>query len=358
MLQTTSTRNYSLDAARGILMMLGVLLHTANIYSVGGGWIVSDREHSQVFDTISSFIHVFRMPAFFWISGYFFALTYQRSGAGGVLRRRVPRLVIPLIVTWVTLNLTQEVVLAWRTDQSMIASILDGIPLFHLWFLVDLVVYVCSAAVVLPQLKRFHHLGSKLEEVSLLFMLLTLAFMSVVATLGARATGVAYDSILNLTSLLRLATNAPFFLVGIYMYAYPRARDTFLRVPTPLIVLALPLSVYTAGYIHGHGFLIGEGAIFLESLLVWTSVAIVLRIFHDVVKLDSPLTRFLSDAAYSVFLFHHILVVVIGASLTNYPINIWLKFTIVCTASFFASALVHVLVIRRSRVVRLLFNGK
>ncbi len=339
-------------------MMLGVLLHAANIYSVDGKWIVSDSEHSRVFDTISEVIHVFRMPAFFWISGYFTALTFERSGPSGLLRRRLQRLLIPLITTWVSLNLAQEVFMAFRSNKSMIASVLDGIPLFHLWFLVDLVVFICCAAVVLPQLKPLYRLGFKFQEISVLSMLLVLASVSFTASLGARATGSAYDSVLNLTSLYRLATNSPFFFVGVYMYAHPRARDTFLKVPAAFLVLALPLSLYAAGYIRGHELLIREGADFLRGLFVWTSVAIVLRIFRDFVKLDSPLTRFLSDSAYSVFLFHHILVVVIGASLTNYPISIWLKFAVVCTASFFIPVFFHVFLVGRNRVIRLLFNGK
>lgn len=87
--QTPLARNASLDAARGILMMLGVVLHTANIYSTQGGWLVWDTERNGFFDVLTELIHVFRMPAFFWISGYFCALTFQRSGSQGLLRKRL-----------------------------------------------------------------------------------------------------------------------------------------------------------------------------------------------------------------------------------------------------------------------------
>jgi glucan biosynthesis protein C len=353
-----STRNYSLDAARGILMMLGVLLHAANIYTVEGGWLVEDAQRSLAFDYISNAIHVFRMPAFFWISGYFCALTFARSGSQGLLRTRLPRLFVPLISTWITLNLAQKLFVASLTGQGLVDALSSGVPLYHLWFLVDLMVFIGVAAAILPRVQRFGFIGCRLEALPLALMILILALFGSLVGVAARATGVAYDSFLGLTSLFRLATYAPFFAVGVLMHGHSGLRKNFLRVPTPLIFASLPLALWAHGYTRGQGFVVSEMAIFVETIMVWLSVAVVLRLFHDLVREGSRLTRLLSESAYSVYLFHHIVVVVIGLILLDYPIGAWLKFLIVGTTSLSVAMLVHVTMIRRNRVARLLFNGK
>ena len=360
--ETPFARNASLDAARGILMMLGVVLHTANIYSAGGGWLVWDTERSSVFDTLAELIHVFRMPAFFWISGYFCALTFQRNGAGGLLRKRLPRLALPLLAAWLTLNVSQEVMMAAMRGQDEGDAVLDGVPLFHLWFLVDLLLYIALAALLLPLVRplvtRFGPQLDWLEKRPLIIMLPALALFSEAFSVAARATGIAYEDVFGLTSLFRLASYAPYFIVGIFMYTHTQARETFLKTPLLLIVAALPLGVLAHHYTRGHGPLIGEAALGLEYLMIWISVAAILRVFHALFRSDNRITRFLSDAAYSVFLFHHIIVVALGVLLLDYPIGAWPKFFFIASVSLGLSALLHIAIIRRNRFARLLFNGK
>lgn len=356
---TPLARNASLDAARGILMMLGVVLHTANIYSAGGGWLVWDTERSSVFDTLSELIHVFRMPAFFWISGYFCALTFQRSGTPGLLRKRLPRLVLPLIAAWLTLNVSQELMMAAaRGLEDETEAVLDGVPLFHLWFLVDLLLYIAIAALLLPLARPLAPWLERLERLPLIILLPGLALLSLSFSLAARVTGVAYEEVFGLTSLFRLATYAPFFVVGIFMYTHTPARETFLKTPIALIAAALPLAVLAHHYTRGHGAAVGEVALLLEYLMTWISVAAILRIFHALFKRENRITHFLSDAAYSVFLFHHIIVVALGVALLHYPIGAWAKFFFIATVSLGLSALLHTFIIRRNRIARLLFNGK
>ena len=351
-------RNASLDAARGILMMLGVVLHTANIYSTGGGWLVWDAERSSFFDWLTELVHVFRMPAFFWISGYFCALTFQRNGAAGLVQKRLPRLALPLISAWVVLNITQEILLALWQGERISTAILDGVPLYHLWFLVDLLLYIGVAALLLPRLGCLASLNHQLDRLPLWAMLPALAVFSVALTIAARLTGVAYENVFGLTSLFRLATYAPFFAVGIVMFDHKAARETFLRTPVALILIALPIALYAKAYTHDHGALVGEAALTLEYLAIWVSVAAVLRIFHALFRTDSPITRFLSDAAYSVFLFHHIIVATLGAALLAYPLGAWVKFILVAGISLSLSALIHVTLIAPNPVARRLFNGK
>ena len=72
----------------------------------------------MVLDWLIQSIHLFRMPAFFWISGYFFALTMSRGDSRVVLGRRLFRLLVPAIATWLTFNVAQEWVIAVAQPQG------------------------------------------------------------------------------------------------------------------------------------------------------------------------------------------------------------------------------------------------
>jgi glucan biosynthesis protein C len=356
-MSSISNRDFSLDAARGALMLLGIFLHAAKVYSIDSGWLFADRQNNQVFNAISDVIHAFRMPAFFWISGYFCALTFARYGAEGLLQKRVPRILVPLLATLLTFNIIQKLFLAAFNGKNLIETLLNGIPLYHLWFLVDLAIFTSIAALILPKLRTFKSIGQKIEKISFSVMLLSLALLSSFMSVCARSTGFAYGSIYSLTSIFRLAEYAPFFAVGIFMYLHPTAKFTFTKTPSFTILATLPLVLLANKYTHSPSFIVSEIALFLKSIMVWLSVAAVLSFFNSFVKTNSPLIKFLSESAYSIYLFHHIFVIMVAVILSNYDFYIWGKYFIVCTASLTGAIFIHIALIRRNGVARRLFNG-
>ena len=75
-------RYFGLDALRGGMMMLGIVLHAAMLYLASPPPtmpIQTDRNNSVVFDLVFDFIHSFRMPTFFVIAlviGFFLVRQY------------------------------------------------------------------------------------------------------------------------------------------------------------------------------------------------------------------------------------------------------------------------------------------
>lgn len=351
-------RNYSLDAARGILMMLGAFIHSANIYSVADGWLIHDGRGHFFFDLLVKCIHVFRMPTFFWISGFFCAMTFERSGSHGLVRKRLPRILIPLAVTWATLNVAQILFLAWFRDEGLVQALSDGVPLFHLWFLVDLMIFILSASLILPMLKSKSAVVEKLATLTVPMILVVLTLTSILISLAVRSTGLAYEPILHLTSLYRLATYAPFFIFGALMYRHEGMRQAYFRIPSVALFAALPIALAAQKFSHNQNLAVSETAHFVELLMTWIVVSNILRLFHDLVRKDSSITRLLSDSAYSVYLFHHLLVIVAGCILMRYTVDSWMKFLVVCVSSVGISLCLHIGLVRKHSILRLLFNGK
>ena len=96
------TRRHDLDALRAGAMLLGVCLHAMIAYS-GIAWIVIDNRQNHIFKLVIELIHGFRMPLFFLISGFFTAMLACRQGSGGMLKNRAARILIPFVISVVTI---------------------------------------------------------------------------------------------------------------------------------------------------------------------------------------------------------------------------------------------------------------
>ena len=61
-------RIYYLDAMRGVLMMLGVVLHSAQVFNPREEWLFYSQKSTEFAPILIDTIHLFRMPAFFIVS--------------------------------------------------------------------------------------------------------------------------------------------------------------------------------------------------------------------------------------------------------------------------------------------------
>lgn len=338
-------------------MILGVFIHAANIYSVDSRWIVSDPGKSYFYNIVVDIIHAFRMPAFFWMSGYFCALTYAKSASVGLLKKRIPRIAIPLLSTWLLVNGAQVCYFAIQKGASSCAVVLNGVPLFHLWFLLDLLIFNLIAALMLPWASRYVNKIRFLNHGRALLVLVLVA-LSYGLLLLVRATGVAYEVPYDLTSLFRLATNLPFFLGGILMYVRSDIKNTFLAISTWLLPVALVLSLLSKPFLQSTNPWIAEVALLSGVLLKWIIVGSLLNMITVALAKKNWLVDFLSDASYTIFIFHHTIIACLGLFLLNFDFYHWQKFLIVVFATFMFSSVLHVWLVARFSFFRLLFNGR
>ncbi|MEC7231585.1 MAG: acyltransferase family protein, partial [Planctomycetota bacterium] len=73
-------RRHDLDAVRSFAMSLGVVLHACLSLSFIP-WVITDEVRTGGMTVLFAFIHGFRMPLFFLLSGYFAVMLWQRRGA-------------------------------------------------------------------------------------------------------------------------------------------------------------------------------------------------------------------------------------------------------------------------------------
>ena len=89
----------SLDALRGFALLLGVVLHSLMSLSTIP-WVVTDVSRTPVADALVGWIHLFRVPLFFALAGYFARAALARKGPRGFAADRGKRILLPLLVFW------------------------------------------------------------------------------------------------------------------------------------------------------------------------------------------------------------------------------------------------------------------
>ncbi|MET0717199.1 MAG: acyltransferase family protein [Pseudoxanthomonas sp.] len=364
-------RIHWLDGLRSGLMLLGVVLHAAYPYSLGSRWLVQDPQRAQFFQWLTRGIHLFRMPAFFLIAGYFATLLLRRCGVADFLRERARRIGVPLLSTLLTFNLLQSWLLqkhgasaTWLpTGQALQTLWSSGGVVGHLWFLVYLLVFCAVLAACARPLRRLaasSRWPARAASVSGVWILLAAAVgcgLLVVALehLAPRALDHEYLGLIDPAELL---SYAPFFAMGTLLELDPSLLSRF-SSPGPGSVLtgAIALGAMVA---ESQGAGLEHKALHLlaSSLLVWIVLRLLLGGFRRLANRASALFGYLSDASYSVYLMHHLFVVALSTWLLAADWGPWSKFATVLSLTLALSLAIHHFLVLRHPLLRFLFNGK
>ncbi len=170
----THDRIHALDAVRASALLLGIALHATLPYIKDvPGWAIIERPNDTL-PTVMYVIHMFRMPVFFLIAGFFGRMVLERVGLKPFLKDRAKRILVPLVLGFPLVFIT--VVIAYVLGALASGMTLQqvqggmergmqgpaeqangggGIQLAHLWFLYYLAMFYGGALVVRALLGRF-----------------------------------------------------------------------------------------------------------------------------------------------------------------------------------------------------------
>ena len=354
-------------------MLLGVVAHASYVFTVNGDWLVHDLQASPMFDAIAGFLFMFRMPAFFIVSGFFCHMTLTRYGAAKFLNVRLTRIAVPLATTAILLNSFQNYLLARYYEGSIdrapslssSAYWIEGHWVDHLWFLNCLLVFFLGAALVYilfrqplsamsERLRSLRWIGT--SGIYLLFVpviILAADYTSYRIPAGIKAT----VPFLDFYELLHYGV---FFVFGFLLGTYPKLMDQFPRLH--IWSLALLGTFALVKIVHAlqpfKGFPTEVLLHYADVYIGWYLCAVCFYLFRKYFDAPSKLFAYLSDASYSIYLFHHMWVVIIGMILMPLTLNVYLKFVFLLLAATVLSFVIHHFAVLRSPLLRYLFNGK
>jgi len=361
-----------MDAMRSVLMVLGVVLHAANVYMVSGQWEIHDSAATNpVFDGIVALISSFRMPAFFVIAGFFAQMMLERHGRKYFLRHRLRRLAVPFLATALLFNSLQlwlQYRLPFLTESSLtfpgsVAEIFtSGRWLQHLWFLVVLLIFSLFALPLSESFAKKTVPGQSWWQGHLLAVFLFVgAFSEIAAHSVLHGVRILMDGpfVFGLVDPVRLLTFVPFFLFGLWLFTNPEGLNQFCRPGLATLAAAV-----VAVLLNRWLIVLPESRLqtFVswgyDGVVHWLGCHLCFSLFWWTVRRPSEFWRYCSDASYTVYLAHHLLVVLIAGSLVNVAWSANTKFLTVSCLVLLAAVIIHELFVRRIRVLSFLFNGK
>jgi peptidoglycan/LPS O-acetylase OafA/YrhL len=361
---TADGRHHGLDAARALAMVAVVAGHAAlSFMETPIGWAIQDDYRHLGVDLLIWILASFAMPAFFWLSGYFARAVYAHGGPGGFFRHRITRVLAPLLVALVPCSLALDALWDWGRTVGGRAAVAANIPklqgsdlpitLGHLWYLYYLLAMSLVAAVIAPVARRLRI--PPLRGVALLALVAVIAIgaLTAVRTLHLDTPlGFAIDPAVA-------AYMGAFFLWGWHVHAHPAELDRLARLAwpaaaaCPLLLLALVRVLLDAAD-PAHTAPPPLYAIAASGLFTMALIVAFLGLCLRFARRSRALFRLASEASYWFYVAHLPIVVFLQIALAHAPVPGPLKYAAIIIATTAICLGTYELVIRRTRLRRVL----
>jgi len=345
-------------------MLLLVPVHAASLLSANGhkgAWAVA----------IYWFVHVFRLPLFFSMSGFFLALLVSKRGVRQTARNRTLRIALPLVAG--LLVLIPLMVAASQHTGVIVAG--DGKPsagspfapqpsfLWFLWYLLILDGVAMATWLLVPGLLRRAGAAIGAGLARPFPGLVLLAIPTTIALWPQLSWTAATESTTFIPSPSVLAYYALFFGLGATLCAHRYLLVAAARNAWRWLACALAATVPAAllfalhnspGY--GSSPLIHGAALLVYAVATWASLLALIGLATRYLNRSHPRLRYLADASYWIYLSHMPLMVPVLALLAITSLGVPLQFTIVTASALALSLLTYALCVRYGSIGRVL-NG-
>lgn len=371
-------RLHALDSLRAIMMMLGLVLHSVITY-IGGepyrAWPIRDPNNfNPNLEYINSIIHVFRMPIFMVVAGFFAALLFYERGQLKMFKNRMHRILLPFIVFLIILfplvrggmNFTLDV---FASDTNALSNTLNDFSSFsafvpkssvHLWFLYYLILFSVASFLLgvlfkkLPKASNFvHQTFHKLFQNSIL-SILVFTGLTVLILLFMDRYWVSTSTSL-IPDFNTFIFYFFFYMFGWLLFKSKSLLSSFKKHDWLFTILGV--SIFTWYFIADLSELDLWIIMTIRSLSCWLLIFGVTGLFIRYGSNHSARMRYVSDSSYWVYLLHLPLTIIIPALIVDWNIPATLKFLFVMTSTAVICFVTYHYFVRNSFIGKFL-NGR
>jgi Acyltransferase family. len=342
------SRVYFLDSLKVLLAVLVVLHHAGQPYGPGGDWwVASEPLDALDFIVLGLFFSInsaFFMGLFFMISAYFVPGSADRKGPTKFLGDRIARFGTPILIFALgvfpvmsyLLYDSGQPFLNYYVGYVNIFNTDNGLSLGHLWFLGMLLIFSAGyVAMRLAVRQSPWHKNPFPGNASIL----AFAVIMAIVTFAVRIVSPVNEwfPLFHLFEPAHITQYVLLFAAGIVAYRsgwledIPAATAKFWWRVTGLMVLATPVLYVVFGDVTGEGGLtLASFADSLREALLCIGLCIgLLSLFKNRYNWQNRLTKVLSDNAFTIYLIHIPVVVLLQWLLVGVEIHPLLKFVIV-----------------------------
>ena len=378
-------RRYDLDWLRIIAILTLLFYHTGMIY-VSWGWHIKSSEHSQPMEEVMRWLHRWRMPLLFFISGAgtFFAL--RKRSFGTYAGERFRRLFIPLVFGMFVI-VPPQIYTEWLFRGRFAGSYTQFYPnvlkfepyhdggtggafsWHHLWFICYLFFYSLLSIPVFRWLKS--ESGQRFTD-----------WLGRLITRPGGALGLIIGVICLSQYALRpfypdethgLTNDWAYFVENLLLFWFGYgliSRREFWQILTDQRRIFLVATLIFTIVLYGMRMVYSEDEIdrifwvdFLYSTnslcLMIASVLATIAYGYRYLNVSKPMLPHLNEAVYPFYILHQTVIVLIGYYvLTRTTLGVYDGFLVVSISSLLVCVVVYWFLIRPFNVTRFLFGMK
>jgi len=360
-------RRYYIDWLRIILILTVFAFHIGMIFNPFD-WHIKNERQFEVLSPIMSFLHLWRMPLLFLISGIGTRFALGKRNARQYLGERFRRLVIPLIAgifILVPVQVYFERIGQYESLWDYYPHMFKGVypqgnfSWHHLWFIAYLFLI---SALVTPFLKfmgvnRHRWQQFRMEQVFARPLGLNLVLIPLILSqvLLKPYFPVETHDVVNDWAFITL--NAIFFLAGFVLLTRPQVVEALkhqrgLYLLEAFIASSLWVIAYQTESLQGTAGLV------VSIAAGWSCGMAVLGYAARYLNRDSHMRKLANEAIYPFYLLHQPAIVVFGYYIIQWDIPVAGKALLTAGLSLLASVAVYWFLIRPFDPMRVLFGMK
>jgi len=347
------------DNMRAILMLLVIVFHATCVFATKDYWYVIRSADSTFFSNIlflttQSFI----MGAFFIISGYFAMLSLENYSSSMFIKKRIYRVGIPLIIVAIVINSLQEYILlknGWVDGFNLYTYIVNGEWKHHLWFLINLIVYFFFILLVKKYIFMMDkNIGKWTSNIPIILILFILPIFTVILLVIAKIYPIR--GIINSSDILMYL---PFFIIGVFFKNNKNLMYRFENIPIYISLSITIVSIYVfetyTGKIQGNIWL--TLLIYFIFLAKWFSISLFFRFSKKYLNRELGILDYLREASYSMYLIHHIWIVIFSLLLIKLKIGGTSGLFLLIIATMLITLAIYKWIISKNDTIYFLLNG-
>ena len=371
--QASAVSLHYLNAGRVLMLLLGIPYHASMIYDINSDHFFESSEKSLISTIVFSAFHSFRMPTYFFISGFFSLLILQNTKIRRWLGQQIKRLGLPLLAGGLLLTPLEMAGLAlfpertglppWEFWKHMMTT--TGAQwLSARWFLATLIgLFVCNA-VILMLIRRIWRdgaparLGARLDRHPLIAWILLLAgaaCISLASSVSTRLFG-QWSMVLGSFDLRSIVIAAPSYFAGAIIFLRPNVRNWYLKPSRYEVALTMVMIAAFVALQWAKTMPLQAVERLIEAPCALMGTRVFLSLMYRVMNKPHILITRMIDASYIIYIWHMVFVLFFNDLCRYFHLPPLVSIALTTVGAFSCSWLIY-LVVRRSRWLSLLFNG-